>query len=93
MSTPETLPTDATEPTQAAGQAQGAADQGRALASLLLALDQPALQPLAASVDLGPTPSTPAHWDVPRASRWRCHCSDCRAGGTAGRRAFSWNRA
>lgn len=71
-------------------EAQATPNRGRELAALLLALDRPVLQPLAEPVDLGPVRSTPTHWDVPRASRWRCCCAECRGAGVAGRRAFSW---
>lgn len=92
MSAPETLPADATGPTEPVGQAQDAVDEGRALASLLLALDRPVLQPLAAPVDLGPLQATSTHWETPRASRWRCACATCAALGQRGRRAFQWSQ-
>lgn len=63
---------------------------GQALAALLLALDRPVLQPLAEPVDLGPVQATPTHWEVPRGSRWRCHCTACGSAAAAGRRAFRW---
>lgn len=82
------------------GEAQELAEEGAAarshgceLAAVLLALDRPVLRPLAEPVDLGPVHSTPTHWDVPRASRWRCHCPECSATGVVGRRAFSWAAA
>lgn len=92
MSTPETPPADGTGPAGPAGQAQAAPTQGQALASLLLALDRSILRTVVEPVILGPVQTAPVHWDVPRTTRWRCHCVDCSVAAGTGRRSFSWRR-